>query len=167
MTDQPAIDDADTQTNRPQPAPWTALEAVAFNAVQPALRQAGEWLPLSARRAVAKAVLDAVQPHLGCHYQHAGGAVVAAEQRSAETEATLNRYRDWLATQHANAIRADQAGGVPDHLKISPHNGIAAGLHTALLGLDRILNPHDAGPTVVECAEADARWWNGEKDGER
>lgn len=24
-----------------------------------------------------------------------------------------------------------------------------------------------AGPTVAECAEADARWWGGEKDGER
>lgn len=38
-------------------APWTQLEARAFNAVQPALREAGEWLPLSARRKVAQAVL--------------------------------------------------------------------------------------------------------------
>ncbi|MGA5372318.1 hypothetical protein ACPCSD_14720 [Streptomyces griseoincarnatus] len=26
---------------------------------------------------------------------------------------------------------------------------------------------HNAGPTVAECAEADRRWWNGEKAGER
>lgn len=40
---------------------WTQLEARAFNAVLPALREAGEWLPLSARRAVARAVLAATQ----------------------------------------------------------------------------------------------------------
>ncbi|MDH6610263.1 hypothetical protein M2164_005898 [Streptomyces sp. SAI-208] len=45
-------------------AAWTQLEACAFNAVQPALRAVGEWLPLSARRAVAKAVLAAVREHL-------------------------------------------------------------------------------------------------------
>ncbi|MFK4801702.1 hypothetical protein ACI3K5_23845 [Streptomyces sp. MPA0124] len=45
-----------------QPAePWTQLEARAFNAVLPALREAGEWLPLTARRKVARAVLEAVQ----------------------------------------------------------------------------------------------------------
>lgn len=25
---------------------------------------------------------------------------------------------------------------------------------------------HDGGPSVAECAEADARWWGGEKAGE-
>ena len=39
------------------PKPWTQLEARAFNAVLPALREAGEWLPLTARRKVARAVL--------------------------------------------------------------------------------------------------------------
>ena len=43
---------------------WTQLEARAFNAVQPALRAVGEWLPLSARRAIANAVLAAVREHL-------------------------------------------------------------------------------------------------------
>src|SRR5690606_33146863 len=46
------------------PRGWTQLEARAFNAVLPALRQAGEWLPLSARRAVAQAVLAVVEPEL-------------------------------------------------------------------------------------------------------
>ncbi|MGW0920137.1 hypothetical protein ACWD3J_14105 [Streptomyces sp. NPDC002755] len=46
------------QTEHPQMAGgWSQIQARAFNAVQPALRKAGEWLPLSARRAVANAVL--------------------------------------------------------------------------------------------------------------
>ena len=61
MTDRPALENLDAI---PQPAPWSHLEARAFNAVQPALREAGEWLPLSVRRAVARAVLAAVQEHL-------------------------------------------------------------------------------------------------------
>lgn len=101
------------------------------------------------------------------HYQHAVDAVVAAEARAKQAEAKLERYRDWLATQHANAVRADQAGGVPDHLKISPLNGIAAGLHTALLGLDRILDPHDAGPTVREAAADDRAYWERKDAGDR
>lgn len=91
-----------------------------------------------------------------------------ARVRALETEAgLLRRYREWLATQHANAVRADQAGSVPDRLKISPHNGIAAGLHTALLGLDRILNPHDAGPTVAEAAAQDRAYWERKDAGEQ
>jgi hypothetical protein len=121
--------------------PWSQLEARAFNAVQPALQESGAWLPMSVRRAVAKAVLAAVQPHLAGHYQHAVDAAVAAEQRTNQAEALLRRYRDWLANQHARAEAADQAGGVPPELRISPHNGIAAGLRTALHGLDRILAP--------------------------
>lgn len=36
------------------------LRGLAFNAVLPALQKQGEWLPLSARRAVADAVVDVV-----------------------------------------------------------------------------------------------------------
>jgi hypothetical protein len=43
---------------------WTQLEARAFNAVGPAVRDSGQWLPLSARRAVAKAVLAELKPEL-------------------------------------------------------------------------------------------------------
>ncbi|NUS89378.1 MAG: hypothetical protein HOY75_43435 [Streptomyces sp.] len=45
-------------------ADWTQLEARAFNAVGSAVRQAGEWLPLSARRAVANAVLGAAREQI-------------------------------------------------------------------------------------------------------
>lgn len=86
------------------------------------------------------------------------------------TEATtaelLRRYRDWLAAQHATAVRADQAGGVPDGLKTSPHNGIATGLRTALLGLDRLLDAHSAGPTVAEAASQDRAYWERKYAGE-
>ncbi|MEU3665784.1 hypothetical protein [Streptomyces virginiae] len=40
--------------------------ALAFNAVGPAINQAGYWLPLSARKAVADAVLAAVDADAGC-----------------------------------------------------------------------------------------------------
>ncbi|MEU7416731.1 hypothetical protein [Streptomyces antibioticus] len=43
---------------------WTQIEARAFNAVLPALRAAGEWLPLTARRAVANAVLTELKREL-------------------------------------------------------------------------------------------------------
>lgn len=55
----------------------------------------------------------------------------------------LVRYRDWLADQVARADAADQVGGVPPELLISPHNGIAAGLRTALLGLDQLMDSMD------------------------
>ncbi|MFH9812527.1 hypothetical protein ACH4NO_18265 [Streptomyces olivaceus] len=107
--------------DQPEPAPtppWSPLEARAFNSVLPALREAGEWLPLSARRAVARAVLAELQPELG----------------------RLDRYRAWLADQVDKAERADRVteerGGIRDELKISPHNGIATGLRSALHGLD-------------------------------
>ncbi|MEU2316585.1 hypothetical protein ACFY7X_13630 [Streptomyces althioticus] len=37
---------------------------------------------------------------------------------------------------------------------------------TCLINPGRHLHLHNAGPTVAECAEADRRWWNGEKAGE-
>lgn len=71
----------------------------------------------------------------------------------------LRRYRDWLALEHDKAVRADQAGRVPPELRISPHNGIAAGLAIALHGLNRLLAVDPAtGPTVAECADNDRRW---------
>jgi hypothetical protein len=58
----------------------------------------------------------------------------------------LQQYRDWLANEHDKAVRADQSGSVPPELRISPHNGIAAGLAIALHGIDCILaKTRDAG----------------------
>ncbi|MGW7726257.1 hypothetical protein ACWGJ6_23345 [Streptomyces canus] len=72
---------------------WTQLEARAFNAVQPALRQAGEWLPLSARRAVAKAVLAVVQPEFEKYrdvIRVVTGEMQAAERKVARVQALID-----------------------------------------------------------------------------
>jgi hypothetical protein len=117
---------------------------------------------------IADAVYTRLKPHLAPHYQRAIDAAIAAEQRAQQAETTLARYQAWLATQHANAVHADQVQGpVPNHLKISPHNGIAAGLKTALLGLDRHLHPHNAGPTVAECAAQDRAYWTDKRAGDQ
>jgi hypothetical protein len=82
---------------------------------------------------------------------------------------SLHRYRAWLANEHAKAEDADRKTSVPPELRISPHNGIAAGLAIALHGADHLLRAdgHDGGPSVRECAADDrAHWterqWRGE-----
>ncbi|WP_329472685.1 hypothetical protein OIE75_29505 [Streptomyces sp. NBC_01723] len=95
------------------------LESCAVIAALKALHAQGEGgLPMPAVEAMAKAVV-------------------------AETAPDLGRYREWLARELAKAEHADQVtrdrGGIPDELRISPHNGIAAGLRTALAGLDQHL----------------------------
>lgn len=81
----------------------------------------------------------------------------APRAAQADTE-PLRRYRAWLANEHARAVGADQATDCPPELRISPHNGIAAGLATALHGLDHHATRHDDGPTVREAADADRNW---------
>jgi hypothetical protein len=46
--------------------------ALAFNAVGPAINQAGYWLPLSARKAVADAILDAIDDPAAGYCPHCG-----------------------------------------------------------------------------------------------
>jgi hypothetical protein len=168
----------DTEANRqrvqaaheaPTPAPWPQLEAHAFNAVQPALREAGEWLRLSSRRAVARAVLAAVQPHLAVHYQNAVDAAVAAEARAEQAENRLrlaHQARRGKEQQLDDVRRAlcdigfmgdDDPYSHADLADVIRQNGQAP------------LGPstHNAGPSVREAAEADRRWWNGEKAGEQ
>lgn len=104
---------------------WTPLSARAFNAVQPALRTAGEWLPLSARRAVADAVLAVVQPELQqlaalrtvargyCPHCGRGDAAPTVEyseqqrQRADQAEAAIARVRA-LADRWDNALAPDR-----------------------------------------------------------
>ncbi|MET9150019.1 hypothetical protein ABZX82_01870 [Streptomyces griseoflavus] len=125
-----------------EPEPWSQLEAHAFNAVQPALKDAGEWLRLSSRRAVAKAVLAAVQPHLAAHYQRAVDAALAAERRAHQAEAKLARIQHLV---DAHPVALDPAL-IAEALDDPP--------------------AHNAGPSVAEAAANDRRWWGGEKAGE-
>ncbi|GGV36793.1 hypothetical protein GCM10010293_40260 [Streptomyces griseoflavus] len=134
--------DAAAAAGTTEPAPWSQLEAHAFNAVQPALNKAGAWLPMSHRRAVAKAVLAAVQPHLAGHYQHAVDATVAAEQRADEAEAKLARVQQLVDAYPCN-------------------------LDPALIAeaLNEPRPTPNTGPSVRECAEADREYWE-RKDAE-
>lgn len=104
-------------TEATEPALWSQLEAHAFNAVQPALQEVGEWLPLSVRRAVARAVLAAVQPHLAGHYQHAVDAAVAAEQRAVQAEAAAARVREVADRIRQGAPWTANHDDIADHIE--------------------------------------------------
>jgi hypothetical protein len=146
---------APAATEATESAPWPQLEARAFNAVQPALQAAGAWLPMSVRRAVAKAVLAAVQPHLAGHYQHAVDAAVAAEQRANQAAAAIARVR---------ALHTKDG----DHCAICTEDFGRLSAPWPCPTIRALDDPpaHNAGPSVRECAEADRRWWNAEKAGE-
>ncbi|MFF8485197.1 hypothetical protein [Streptomyces antibioticus] len=66
------------------------LRALAFNAVSAALRARGDWLPLTARRAAADAVIEAILP---------GARIVAFLAR--DSESTVQRvvalHERWIA----------------------------------------------------------------------
>jgi hypothetical protein len=52
----------------------------------------------------------------------------------------LQRLRGQLAAEHAKAVRADQQPRPDlDHLRVTPHNGIAAGLETAIFFVEHHL----------------------------
>lgn len=110
---QPAVstttDAADVRARPTQP--WSQVEARAFNAVQPALSKAGEWLPLSVRRAVARAVLAELKPELDDldRYEEVVGELNEANtglaRRAARAEAALREVLDLFAP--ASTLRTD------------------------------------------------------------
>lgn len=93
------------------PDGWTQVEARAFNAVQPALSKAGEWLPLSVRRAVARAVLAELKPELDdlARYEEVVGELNEANtglaRRAARAEAVLREVLDLFTP--ASTLRTD------------------------------------------------------------
>lgn len=177
---------------------WTPFEARAFTAVGPAVQAAGQWLPLSARRAVARAVLAELKPELDALTEQLDELQQLADTRKRiarrrrdqldqaedalarvqaliadhpvavgthQLEAALDtgqppapdlrRFRAWLATELAKATAADRKTDCPPDLRISPHNGIAAGLSIALHGIDHLLgNGHDTATSPPEQIEA-------------
>ncbi|MFI8439971.1 hypothetical protein ACIGKG_05045 [Streptomyces rochei] len=134
--------------------PWSQLEARAFNAVQPALREAGEWLPLTARRKIAQAVLAAVREHLD----------ISGEEAWCKT-----CRRVWEGPRHRCESDAERRlahlRGVASTWFVEGEPGPTRNAGKFLLGL--LDQPaHNTGPTVAEAAADDRRWWNGEKAGE-
>jgi len=128
-----------------QGAPWTANDDAIADRIEAALQEstpsaADDLLP-GEPAASAQAATEREQRLVDAH-QATIGQLRAAEARVRALEAEkakLARYREWLADQLAGAEARDRATGkVPAELRISPHNGIASGLRTALYGLDQI-----------------------------
>jgi hypothetical protein len=85
---------------------------------------------------------------------------------SSDTPDNLHRLRTWLAAEHAKARAAEQHPRPDlDHLRVTAHGGIAAGLEIAMHGVDCMLSEHDSGPSVRGAA-ADDRRWDAEREGE-
>lgn len=80
--------------------------ALAFNAVGPAVNEAGCWLPLSARKAVADAVLDAVtDPDAGyCPHCGRGDAGPSADEYE-ELQQRVERFRAFIAAGREQGAR--------------------------------------------------------------
>ena len=118
-----------------QGAPWTANHDAIADRIEAALQES------TPSAASAQAATEREQRLVDAH-QATIGQLRAAEARVRALEAEkakLARYREWLADQLAGAEARDRATGkVPAELRISPHNGIASGLRTALYGLDQI-----------------------------
>ncbi|MFD7465087.1 hypothetical protein [Streptomyces tendae] len=111
------VAEATRPAEQPAAQPWTQLEARAFNAVLPALREAGEWLPLTARRKVARAVLAEVLGPVDAGTDTATWTAVRAIQlmneagrQRDEARAALDRVRGLAARLDEfaeNALRVD------------------------------------------------------------
>jgi hypothetical protein len=101
---------------------WTQLEARAFNAVGPAVRDAGQWLSLSARRAVANAVLAELEPELDAlaEYEHTINwmttctscarildSCIRETERAERAEAAIARVRAECGRLHRASVLAD------------------------------------------------------------
>jgi hypothetical protein len=95
---------------------WTQLEARAFNAVGPAVRDAGQWLPLTARRAVARAVLTAVREHLDIGEEEAWCKTCRrvwdgpSHQCETEAEQQIARVRKVLAERRTEVAERETDG---------------------------------------------------------
>lgn len=101
--------------------------ALAFNAVGPAVNQAGYWLPLSARKAVAEAVLAAVaDPGAGyCPHCGRGDAAPTVDQyeqqrqRAVALQVRIDAGRDWarkhLTVEQQTGLYGALRGDQPAH----------------------------------------------------
>ncbi|WP_333758845.1 hypothetical protein [Streptomyces sp. ISBFB 2968] len=95
-------------TEATEPVEWTQLEARAFNAVLPALREAGEWLPLTARRKVARAVLAEILGPIEAGTDAATWTAVSAIQLMNEAGQQRDEARAAIARVRGLADRLDE-----------------------------------------------------------
>jgi hypothetical protein len=130
------------------------LQAVAFNAVLPALEKHGEWLRLTARRTIANAVLEAIEGQLDI----------------GEAEAWCKTCRRvWGGPRHRCESDAEQAlarvvAALPPY-SLPTHGDRSEGVQmgwdlarqTVLDAIEQSAAPEqaDGGPTVAECRDAD------------
>ena len=130
MTDQHAVDAAVAADQR---ATQAEAKLARVREVAARIRQGAPWT------ANHDAIADRIEAALQESTPPAADDLLG-QLRALEAETTkLTRYREWLADQLAAAEARDRATGkVPAELRISPHNGIASGLRTALYGLDQI-----------------------------
>jgi hypothetical protein len=155
-------------------APWTPYEARAFNAVLPALREAGEWLPLTARRAVARAVLAELKPELAALADYENritwhttcsscarilDSSIRETERAEQAVAAIARVR--AACDEAEAVAQREFGTTG----IKPL--WVAVVRDALDGITQPAPAHNAGPSVAECAAHDRAHWADKYAGEQ
>ncbi|MEF9521329.1 hypothetical protein [Streptomyces sp. RB13] len=131
--DQPEATEA---TDVPAPVePWTRLEARAFNAVQPALNEAGAWLPMSVRRKVARAVLAEILEPVEAGTDAATWTAVRAIQLMNEAGQQRDEARAAIARVCGLADRLDEfaenALRVDDRKQYA---GIASDIRTRING---------------------------------
>lgn len=129
---------------------WTQLEARAFNAVGPAVQQAGQWLPLSARRAVANAVLAELKRELDALAQY---------EHTINWMTTCTSCARVLDSAYAETIRRERAEATIARVQRLVDE-YPVGIDTALLeaALDDPPPAHNDGPSVREAARNDRRW---------
>ncbi|MET9521484.1 hypothetical protein [Streptomyces coeruleorubidus] len=146
---------------------WDTLRARAFNAVQPALRQVGEWLPLSARRAVADAVLAELKRELDAFAEYENTiswmttCTSCARVLDSCIRETERADRAESAVAHVRSLHRENC---PVAQRVVKPTAFTCGMCDALGDPSPA---HNAGPSVAEAAADDRRWWNGEKAGER
>jgi hypothetical protein len=141
---------------------WDTLRARAFNAVQPALRQAGEWLPLSARRAVADAVLAELKRELDAFAEYEGAI---------NWMTTCTSCARVLDSAYAETVRAERAEATIGRVrKLGAELFVDGATHTHRAIGRQILNalqaPGDGETTPADEARLDRAHWEAKYAGE-
>jgi hypothetical protein len=130
-------------------------EREATEATEPATITDPEWLRQQYAAAIQPLLMENLPKPIAAHRAREIAATVLfvrdrhlaqLRQRLELADATLGdaarlqRLRAQLAAEHAKAVAADQAAVQrPDHLRVTPHNGMAAGLEIAIFFADHHL----------------------------